>query len=119
MTRTSELSRENQLLLCVARRSIDDATSQAIREILTRGELDWNYLLTTAVAHGVAALLAYHLKSVSRDLLPSTVLAELELRNQQCVEEYLFLTGQLAKIVGTLTDNGIPCIAFKGPTLAM
>ena len=119
MTYTPELSLENQLLLCVARRSIDDATSHKIRGLLNHGELDWNYLFTTAVAHGVAALLAYHLKSVAGDLVPSAVLAELQLRNQRCVEEYLFLTGQLAKIVGALADNDIPCIAFKGPTLAM
>ena len=119
MTYTPEPSPENQLLLCVARRSIDAATSHKIRGLLTHGGLDWNYLFTTAVAHGVAALLAYHLKSVGGELVPSAVLAELQVRNQRYVEEYLFLTGHLAKIVGALTDNDIPCLAFKGPTLAM
>lgn len=119
MTHTEELSPENQLLLCIARRSIDDTTSDKIRALLTLDELDWNYLLTAAVAHGLAALMAHHLQSVGGELIPSPVLAKLKRRSQHYVENYLFLTGQLTKIVTALNDSGIRSVAFKGPTLAL
>lgn len=115
----TELSPENQLLLCIARRSLDDATSEKIRALVALRELDWNYLSTTAVAHGVAGLLAHHVQSVGSELIPSTVLTELQLRNRQHVEHCLFLTGQLALIVSALTESGIRCVTFKGPTLAL
>lgn len=119
MTHTPELSPENQLLLCIARRSLDDLATERVRKILGRGELDWNYLSTSATAHGVSALLAHHVQSVGSELVPSTVLSELQLRNRQCLEQCLFLTGQLAKIISALTESGIRCVAFKGPTLAL
>ena len=118
-THTSKLSAENQLLLCVARRSLDAAASEKIRAILTGGDIEWNYLSAAAVAHGVAALLAYHVQAAGKELVPSSVLSDLQLQNQQCIEHYLFLTGQLAKVVSALDEDGVRSVAFKGPTLTL
>jgi Uncharacterised nucleotidyltransferase len=119
MKRTSELSPENQLLLRVARPTINEDTSQKIRLLLNRGDLDWDYLLTAAHAHAVGPLLANHLRAVGDERLPTAVVAELRARNQQYTEQNLFHAGQLAKIVTALDAAHIPCLAFKGPTLAL
>jgi hypothetical protein len=115
----SASSPENQLLVLIARRSIDQETAKEIRALVSRADLDWNYLSTAAVTHGVAALFAHHVQSVAAELVPAHTLVELQLRNRHYFESYLILTSELAKIVAMLKDNGIVCLAFKGPTLGL
>src|ERR1041385_2527918 len=109
---------EDQLLVCVARPTLNEDTIRQIREI-GRGELDWQYVLATASSHGVLALLSQHLQSIGPGLAPSLVGAKLALENQQNTERCLALAGELTRIVSALTAHGIPSISFKGPTLAL
>jgi hypothetical protein len=116
---TSPTRPENQLLVYIARRRLDDATVQRIRELLGRCALDWQYVSTTAAAHGVGGLLAHHLLTIDCDLVPASVLRELQLENQQQTARCLALAGELTKITGALSAEDIPSITFKGPTLAL
>lgn len=115
----SELRPEDQLLICMARRDLDESTVQSIRSLLNRDAFDWDYVLATATSHGVAALLAHHLQSIECKVVPRSVLLQLQTENQQNSERCLWLAGELAKLAAAMQKAGIPCIPFKGPTLAI
>jgi hypothetical protein len=115
----SELRPEDQLLICIARRDLDESTVQSIRGLLNRDSFDWEYVSATATSHGVAALLAHHLQSINCQVVPRSVLLQLQTENQQNSERCLWLAGELAKLAAAMQKAGIPCIPFKGPTLAI
>jgi hypothetical protein len=115
----SELRPEDQLLICIARRDLDESTVQSIRGLLNRDAFDWEYVSAMATSHGVAALLAHHLQSINCEVVPRSVLLQLQTENQQNSERCLWLAGELAKLAAAMQKAGIPCISFKGPTLAI
>ncbi len=115
----SELRPEDQLLICIARRDLDEATVQSISGLLNRDVFDWEYVSATASSHGVVALLAHHLQSINSEVVPRSVLLELQTENQQNSERCLWMTGELAKLAAAMDEAGIPFIPFKGPTLAI
>jgi hypothetical protein len=115
----SELRPEDQLLICIARRELDESTAQSIRGLLNRDTFDWEYVSATATSHGVGALLAHHLQSINCEVVPRSVLLQLQNENQQNSERCLWLAGELAKLAAAMEKAGIPCIPFKGPTLAI
>jgi len=115
----SELRPEDQLLICIARRDLDESTAQSIRGLLNRNGFDWEYVLARATSHGVAALLAHHLQSIKCEVVPDSVLLQLQTENQQNSERCLWLAGELARLTAAMQKAGIPCIPFKGPTLAI
>jgi len=109
---------EDQLLICVARRSLDDAGAEHLRALVRR-EIDWEHLVQTARRHCLIPLLYHHLNSVCREAVPSQVMAQLRDENQENTQSSLFLTGELLKLMDLLEGNGIHAIPFKGPTLAL
>jgi hypothetical protein len=115
----SELRPEDQLLICIARRDLDESSVDSIRGLLNRDAFDWEYVLATATSHGVAALLAHHLQSINCEVVPRSILLQLQTENQQNSEQCLWLAGELAKLATAMQQAGIPCIPFKGPTLAI
>jgi Uncharacterised nucleotidyltransferase len=115
----SELRPEEQLLLFIARPNLDESTVQSIRGLLKRTALDWQYVGSTAASHGVSALLAHHLQSIHAEGIPSDVLLRLQAENHENTERCLWLTAELVKVAAAMQDAGIPCIPFKGPTLAV
>ena len=110
---------ENKLLTLIARRDLDGATADSIRSLLSNRDLDWEYISTTASAHGLIALLATHVQSVGQDNVPQSALRRLQAENHQNTEYSLWLTGELIKLASALRAAGIPFITFKGPTLAV
>jgi hypothetical protein len=109
---------ENEILVCVARRSLDGATAERLRELL-RGDLDWNLLRALAQHHCLMPLLYFHLKTVGQSLVPRNVMSRLEGANFRNTQSNLFLTGQLVQVLEYLEENGIRAIPFKGPMLAL
>jgi Uncharacterised nucleotidyltransferase len=109
---------EEQILVCVARRSLDTANADRLRELLAQ-DLDWRYLLATAHHHSLVPLLNLHLNSAAPSLVPPEVMGRLERDNHQNTRSNLFLTGELLKVLARLEENGIRAVAFKGPTLAL
>ena len=109
---------EDQILICVARRSLDVVATANLRQLLRR-DLDWNYLLLMAERHRVVASLYYHLVAECPEAIPSKASSRLEKLNQENTRSNLLLTGELLKVIELLEAHGIATVPFKGPTLAL
>jgi len=109
---------EDQILICVARRSLDIATTANLRQLLRR-DLDWNQLLLMAQRHRVIPSLHHHLVRECPEAIPSKVSSSLEKLNQENTRSNLLLTGELLKLIDLLEAHGIAAVPFKGPTLAL
>ena len=109
---------EDQILICVARRTLDVAAGANLRQLLRR-DLDWNYLQLMAERHRVVPSLYYHLVAECPEAIPSQVRSRLEKLNQENTRSNLLLTGELLKIIELLEARGIAAVPFKGPTLAL
>jgi len=109
---------EDQLLIWVARQSLDIAGAERLRSLVQR-DLDWEYLLATAHRHGVLPLLYYHLNSVCPTLVPRRAMTQLKVDNHENTRSNLFLTAELVRLLNLFEAQGIHAIPFKGPTLAL
>jgi hypothetical protein len=109
---------ENQILVCVARRSLDLAAGANLRQLL-RPDVDWNYLVLMAERHRLVASLHYHLVNECPEAIPAEVSSKLETLTQENTRSNLLLTGELLKIIELLEAHGIAAVPFKGPTLAL
>ncbi|MEM7590108.1 MAG: nucleotidyltransferase family protein [Cyanobacteria bacterium P01_A01_bin.83] len=110
-------SLEIELLLNCVRTIVDQDHIVKIRALI-QPELDWNYLLSTAVAHGVIPLLAYNLTNICSEAIPRHILLQLQNYLQSNALNNLGLTHQLMNILQFLELNKIPAIPFKGIVLA-
>ncbi len=100
---------ENELLLCVARR--DD-----VRPFLNE-TLDWDYVLTTAYAHGLLPLLHKSLLSVA-GLVPVQILSRLKRETVANSQNVLHLIAKQLRVYKSFKENEIAVALFKGPLLA-
>jgi hypothetical protein len=80
--------------------------------------VDWEYLLQTAHAHGMAPLLYWHLDAACPEAVPDTVLAHLRDHFRTNSLNNLFLTGELLGLLDAFGARGIPAVPYKGPALA-
>ena len=113
----TNLRPEHEILVCVARRALDECTAARLRVLLQK-EVEWDFLLNSAFAHGVLPLLAAHLNTCGCDLVPLQILERLRsslLINRQ---NSLYLLRQLLDLLQLFTVNGIHVLTFKGPVLA-
>src|SRR6266487_5173379 len=115
---TTDTRPEDQLLICVARRSLDTATAQRMHSLVQQ-ELDWDYLLNSANRHGLTQLLYRHLSSHCPETVPERVAAKLkeEFVGNSCAA--LHLMSELLRITKTLEGSGICAVGFKGPLLSL
>ena len=104
---------ENDLILRIARREID-----ADLRALVRPEIDWDYLIATAYAHGLLPLLHKHLTSAAADVVPGQFLARLKRESVANSQNVLHLTGKQLRIYQLFKENRIPLAIFKGPLLS-
>ena len=109
---------EERILICVARRSLDAATAERLRQLLEY-DLDWKYLVATAHHHCLIPLLYFHLNAVVPSSVPAYAMARLRGDNYKNTKASLFHTAELLKVLECLEENGIQAIPFKGPTLAL
>ena len=100
-------SRENELILCVARREPIDL----------RESLDWDYLFSTAQAHGLLPLLHKHLNTAS-DSVPGHFLSRLKRESVANSQTVLHLIGKQLRVHKLFKEHGIPVALFKGPLLS-
>jgi hypothetical protein len=108
---TPERLKEHELLLCCAAAG-NDETARARLRLLASGNVDWDYLLTTAEAHGLLPLLRKRLDEAGSS--PERLLSA-------CISNAgrnLALTGELVRLVSIFEQSGIECLPFKGPALA-
>lgn len=109
---------ENELLLCAARRSLDDDLA-ARMTALVDGELDWNYLHDKATQQGMMPLLHRHLNSVCPQSVPTAILNSMKEESIANSQTCLYLFGELRKLLRLFDQNGITAVAFKGPVLSV
>ncbi|HEU5131057.1 MAG TPA: nucleotidyltransferase family protein [Pyrinomonadaceae bacterium] len=103
----------NNLLLYIARRDTDPDQLRS----LVRQQIDWEYVIALAYAHGLLPLLHNHLSSVS-DLVPAQFLSRLKRESIANSQSVLHLVGKQIRIYKLFKENSIPVALFKGPSLA-
>lgn len=113
---------EDQLLLLCSRGAMTEE-AKARASVLSWSNLDWDYILETSIAHGVAPLLYWGLGQLkqSTDCDPKIpVSAEAELaklfRGNQSRNQRLFRV--IDDIVGTFESAGVPALGLKDVQLA-
>jgi Uncharacterised nucleotidyltransferase len=100
-------NRENALVLCIARREFPNL----------REPLDWDYVFSTAQAHGLLPLLQKDLASSSA-IVPGHFLSRLKRESVANSQTVLHLIGKQLRVYKLFKENGIPVALFKGPLLA-
>jgi len=99
---------ENELLLSVARRDVNHS--------LIRQQMDWDYVVATARAHGLLPLLQKHIGTL--ELVPGGVLSCLKREAAANSQSMLHLAGKQLRIYKLFKEHGIPVAIFKGALLA-
>ena len=96
---------ENEFLLCIARREFTNP----------RAGLDWDYIFTTAQAHGLLPLLHKHLSKAD---VPLHFLSRLKRESVANSQSILHLIAKQLRVYKLFKENEIPVALFKGPLLA-
>ena len=113
----SNSSPENQLLLCIARRELDDERRAELRSLISQ-PINWDYLFATAYAHRLLPLLHKHLTTAAGDIVPGHFLSRLKRDSVANSQSVLYLIGKQLSIYKLFTQHEIPLALFKGPLLA-
>ncbi len=108
---------EDEVILCCARKRLDARGAERLRALLGK-ELNWVYLVATAIRHGLAALLYCHLNAIGPESIPEEWIAFLKDFFHKNAARSLYLTGELLKVFEPLTASEILAIPYKGPVLA-
>lgn len=108
---------EVELLLCCARTHIDTLTAERIKTLLQQ-DINWEYLLQTALQHRVMPLLYRSLNTTCPEAVPQATLEHLRNLFYTKAQHNLFLTSELLKILNLFEAHGISAIPFKGAILA-
>ena len=98
---------ENELLLSVARREVPSRV---------REQLDWDYVVATARAHGLLPLLQKHVGT--SEFVPGGVLSCLKREAVANSQSMLHLAGKQLRVYKLFKEHGIPVAIFKGALLA-
>ena len=96
---------ENELLFSVARRAVPHV----------RQQLDWDYVVTTARAHGLLPLLQKYLTNTT---VSGHVLSCLKREAVANSQSMLHLVGKQLRVYNAFQEHGIPVAIFKGAILA-
>ncbi len=106
---------EHKLLLNCIQHTINSERTSDMRALIERG-VEWQYLLTTALQHGVMPVLY---RSLNRypDAVPTEVFNQLRRQFHINTGRNLFMTTELLKLLDLFTTHEIPAFPFKGPVL--
>jgi len=110
--------KEVELLLCCARTQLDTSTLERIKALVQQ-DLNWNYIIPTAVFHKVVPLLYQNLSNTCPELIPKPAFAQLLNYFQANVRGNLSLTSELIKLLNLFESQGISVIPIKGAILAV
>lgn len=110
------MNSEHQLILCIARRELDPAQRDELRQLVQQ-PLNFDYLFAAASTHGLLPLLHKNLSSAA-DLIPGHFLSRLKRESVSNSQSILHLAGKQLRVYKLFKDHGIPVALFKGPLLA-
>jgi hypothetical protein len=108
---------EDDLLLCCSRTHVDPVRRERIEAIL-KNEIEWPYLIRTAIGHGLIPLLYKNLKETYPDAVPKGIINQIRNYFLLNASRNLLLNEELFKLLHLFETEGIPTIPYKGPTLA-
>jgi hypothetical protein len=95
-----------------------DADRTARVKALLQGEFDWTYLTRTALDHRVMPLLYRNLQTLGGDIVPQSILKQLQSHYYANAARNLLLAEELLKILHLFEGHKIRAIPYKGPVLA-
>ncbi len=109
---------EERLMIQALRCDADGRAGGDIAASLER-PIDWQRLVDTASGHGVMPLLYRAFRQNHSRLVPPDMVVRFRSAYQNNTAWNLLLTAELQRITSRLEKNGIPCIPYKGPALAV
>ena len=112
-----EKKTEIELLLCCARTRVDPEIFERIN-FLVQKNLDWDYIIQSALRHRIMPLLYRSLEETCPDCIPENTLKHLKTYFKVNAEHNLILSVKLISILNLLKEHGILAIPFKGPVFA-
>jgi len=110
-----DFSSEDRLLLCCARKELDDVCRQEIKHTL-ENEINWDLLLKSGKRHGILPLVYFHFKDMNE--IPLWVMEKLEDVYYRIAYRNMRIYTLLIKILNGLNARGIEVILLKGVELA-
>ena len=111
-------SPEFELIILCAHTTLPEGFEQRLEDLLRR-DINWPALVRLAIAHQVLPLVYQRLRSAPADSVPAEVMAEFLQCRGAVLQNNLFLLTKLFQILQMLSEAGIPCIPYKGPSLAV
>lgn len=109
--------REEELLLVCVRAATSPEQDKPPLSSATEN-LNYEYLLRAARAHGVLPLLARYFGTSHRVPAPLAALERLREQFHENAKRNAFLTAELLKLLRLFESHAIVAVPFKGPTLA-
>jgi hypothetical protein len=111
------LTPEAELLLLVARPTLDEPHHQRISTLIQSG-LDWDLLHILASRHRLGPFLYVHVNAAAATEVPRPVFMELWRSHERNARRNRALAAEFSRVVRLLEDGGVPALPFKGPVLA-
>lgn len=108
---------EVELLLACSRTVIDSQLAGRI-ETLLQSELDWGWLVQSAIEQRVVPLLYWSLHAAFVRAVPAAAYERLRQNYHEGARYTLLLTGELLRLLAAFKQHGIETIPLKGPALA-
>jgi hypothetical protein len=115
--KTLDTRPEDELLVCCAKTCLDQEETLRIQSLVQKN-IDWSFLIQTALKHGVISLLYQSLKKTCPDSVPADVLNQLHDYSIANTIRNMSLTDELFRILQIFELHNIPAIPYKGPVLA-
>jgi len=110
------LTPEQEILTLIARRELNEARQERLKELLAAG-VSWKSLLQSAFDHALIPLMAIHLLALDSKFVPKPIKLKLQVHasaNQKTTRERI---AQLADLIALLKSSGIAALPYKGVTL--
>lgn len=111
------ISREFELLLCLARTEYEFEMEEKIKTLVD-ADIDWQCVLDQAQWHALTPLLHGGVRRVCPDRLPKAISEQLRSQYLDGAQRNLIMTGELITILEVLGSEGIIAVPYKGPVLA-
>jgi hypothetical protein len=108
---------EAELLLYCARTHMEPHTAARITA-LVQADLDWAFVVETALQHRTMPLLHSSLRATCTAAVPQPMLEQLQEYFYANAAQNRFLIGELLRLLQLLENHAIAAIPLKGPVLA-
>ena len=114
----ADLRAEAKLLIQICAFVCTGRSDPATDELLS-GELDWSYIERTSADNGIIPIVSRWMQLTSPGQVPPEVKHKITLAAEVNALQNAHLSGELVRIIGSFSKNGIDAIAAKGPVLAV